>query len=218
MTIIGPTGSGKSHFALELGDMCAYTLVLATKRDDPLLEDLTAKGYFATPDLSEVVWTERDGPIPEHRKVVYWQRLAGAKNARERQAAQAAALSRAFEYAERTRGWCLVIDELMWAAANLRLERELDSLWFQARTQKVSVVACAQRPSRVPLLALSQASYLILFRTQDERDLERLREASTGFPRTLLADQVARLDWHAHEALFVDTRRMELARVVAPPR
>ena len=34
----------------------------------------------------------------------------------------------------------------------------------------------------------------------------------------LLADEVARLDWHAHEALFVDTRRMELARVVAPAR
>lgn len=218
VTVIGPTGSGKSHLALELADLCRYVLVIATKRDDPLLDDLGSKGYYATADLADIVWTERDGPIPPHRKVVYWQRLEGAKTATERQRRQAVLVQRALDYAERTRGWAVVLDELMWATRNLRLDRELDSLWFGARTQGVSVIACSQRPTQVPLLALSSASYLFLFRTQDDRDLERLREASTGFPRRLLADQVARLDWHEHECLFVDTRRMQLARVVAPPR
>lgn len=218
ITVIGPTGSGKSHLALELADLCRYVLVIATKRDDPLIEDLAVKGYYQTSDLNDLVWTENDGPVPEHRKVVYWQRLTDAKSARERQDRQAVLVRRALDYAERTRGWTVVLDELMWATRNLHLDRELDSLWFGARTQGVSVIACSQRPTQVPLLALSSASYLFLFRTQDDRDLERLREASTGFPRRLLADQVARLNWHEHEFLFVDTRRMELARVVAPPR
>jgi hypothetical protein len=218
VTIVGPTGSGKSHIALELGDLCRFVLVIATKRDDPLLADLARRGYYSTRDLREIAWTERDGPVPEHRKVIYWQRLESAKSAAERQARQAALVRQALDYAERTRGWAVVLDELMWATRNLRLERDLDSLWFGARTQGVSVIACSQRPAQVPLLAFSSASYLFLFRTQDDRDLERLRDVSAGFPKRLLADEVARLDWHAHEALFVDTRRMELARVVAPAR
>ncbi len=218
ITVVGPTGSGKTHLALTLAELCKYVLVIATKRDDPLIDDLQGRGYFATANLDRLVWTDNDGPVPEHRHVIYWQRLEGAKGARERQERQAVLVRKALDYAERTRGWTVVLDELMWATRNLHLDRELDSLWFGARTQGVSVIACSQRPTQVPLLALSSASYLFLFRTQDDRDLERLREASTGFPRRMLADQVARLNWHEHEFLFVDTRRMELARVVAPAR
>src|SRR5215472_5611577 len=40
VTLIGPTGSGKTHMALALARICKYSLIIATKRRDPLLESL----------------------------------------------------------------------------------------------------------------------------------------------------------------------------------
>src|SRR5438477_7871329 len=43
VTLIGPTGSGKTHLGLALAKICKYSLVIATKRRDPLLESLINK-------------------------------------------------------------------------------------------------------------------------------------------------------------------------------
>ena len=80
------------------------------------------------------------------------------------------------------------------------------------------MIACAQRPSRVPRLAFSSASYLLLAQTNDQGDLERLREISAGFPRGMVEEAVQSLNYDAHEFLFVSTRDKGLARVIAPPR
>src|SRR5215831_13430605 len=43
VTLIGPTGSGKTHMGLALAKICKYSLIIATKRRDPLLESLSKK-------------------------------------------------------------------------------------------------------------------------------------------------------------------------------
>jgi hypothetical protein len=149
---------------------------------------------------------------------MFWPRFPEKTTTRARLAAQATMIRRALDWADRTGGWCVVIDELMWITRNLRLEREVESAYFQGRTQGVSIIGCAQRPSHVPLLAFSQASYLFLWQSSDKRDLDRLREISSGFPTSMIDDAARQLNWHAHEALFVDTKNKELARVIAPAR
>jgi hypothetical protein len=220
VTIIGPTGSGKSHLALHIAELKPYILVLACKRQDPLVEELRAKGYFVTADLGSIMWAQdRSGrQRPVHRRVVYWPRPAEALSARERLAMQSEAHRRAIDWADKTGRWAVLIDETMWMATQLRLDRELDQMWFQGRSQGLAVIACAQRPSRVPRLAFSQASFLFIGKFGDKRDIDTLRDISSTIPRELIEASIRRLDLRAHEFLFIDTVNNSLAVVVAPPR
>jgi hypothetical protein len=122
------------------------------------------------------------------------------------------------DWAEKTGNWAILLDELMWVSRNLRLERELEAVWFQGRTQGVSLIGAAQRPTHVPRLAYSQATYFFLWQTADKGDLERLRDISAGIPRGMIESSVLSLDWDMHECLFVDTKRRELARVIGPSK
>lgn len=200
---------------LTLARMCRHHLIIATKRRDPLLDSLR-RSYLVTQDLKrDVLWA---GDEPIHKNVIFWPRLPDSATSTQRQVAQAKAIRTALDWADRTEGWCILVDELMWVSRNLRLEREIESVYFQGRTQGISMIGCAQRPSHVPLLAFSQATYLFLWQSSDGRDLERLREISAGFPKGMIDESVRQLNWDEHEALFVNTKTKELARVVAPAR
>lgn len=206
--------------ALELARLCRYVLVIATKRKDPLVSELS-RDHVVTQDLSrDVLWTPSGHPLPEYERVVFWPRFPEKveQDADQRAKAQAGAVRQALNYADRTGGWAVLVDELMYVTEHLRLDRAISSVWYQGRTQKVSLIACGQRPARVPRLAFSQATYLFIWQTSDKRDLDNLREISAGFPRNLIEESVMSLDSQRHEALFVDTLRGELARVIAPPR
>lgn len=216
-TLLGPTGRGKTHAALTLASLCRYTLVIATKRQDPLMQELSQRQLVAK-DLSKDVMWHGDRPLDIHSRVIYWPRATEKMTAKQRLQFQSVEIRKALDWADRTGGWAVVIDELMWVSRNLALERELESLYFQARTQGVSVIGCAQRPRQVPLLALNQSSYLLIWQTGDKQDGERLRELSAGFPRHMIEDCVQRLSVPKHEALFVDGVRQELAVVVMPAK
>jgi hypothetical protein len=213
--IVAPTGIGKTHLAVSLAELSRWVLVLACKRTDPLVTQLEQDGYRITGDLDSILWAEREPTSP---KVVYWPRFPDRLPLRERVQAQANAMRRALDYADKTGGWTLIIDETMYMAGTLRLGDELDQAWFQGRTQKVSVVACAQRPSHVPRLAFSSADFLFLGRFGDGRDIETLREISSTIPKQLLENAISTLSKQRHEFLFVDVHRDELAVVTAPPR
>ena len=189
-------------------------LVIATKRKDPLVAELARRHKVVTDLKRDVLWTENGHPL--NPNLVFWPRAPEKMSATERDAYQAREVRKALDWADRTGNWCVVIDELMWFSKNLRLERELESLYFQARTQGVSVIGCAQRPRQVPLLALNQSTYLLIWQTSDKQDVERLRELSAGFPRELIESSVKQLSRSEHEALFVDAKRQELARVIMP--
>lgn len=213
-TLLGPTGAGKTHAMLALLSMCRYTLIIATKRKDPLIGELAGRQLVARDLRKDVLWLD-DG-TPMEKRVIYWPRPPEKMSAQQRMAYQAKAIRAALDWADRTGGWAIGIDELMWLSRNLKLERDLESGYFQARTQGVSIIGAAQRPRQVPLLALNQSTYLLLWQTSDKQDLERLRELSAGFPRGFVEQAVQKLDWDGHEALFVDARRRQMARVVMP--
>ncbi len=216
ITLIGPTGSGKTHLALILTKMCRYSLIIATKRNDPLLKQMEAD-HLTTQDLSrDVLWTRED--VPLHRRLIFWPRFPEKMPTRLRLVQQAKMIRTALDWADRTGGWCVLVDELMWTTRNLRLEREIEAVYFQGRTQGVSLLGCAQRPSHVPLLAFSQATYLFLWQSSDKRDLERLREVGAGFPKGMMDEAIRQLDYNKHEVLFVNTKTREMARTVAPAR
>jgi hypothetical protein len=216
VTAIGPNGAGKTFALLSIADTVdTWTIVLAAKRRDPLLESLIGSGYVPITDVREITWAD-DYPI--HRRYLYWPKAGQKATARERLAFQAPKMAQALDFVDRTENWLVLCDELHWLTKNLHLEPEVSAAYFQGRTQGVSILGAAQRPTHVPLYAFSQASYLLRFQTADERDLDRLAEISAGFSRDLIGRAVLGLDWHAHELLFVDVRRRQLARTIAPAR
>ncbi len=216
VTLVGPTGSGKTHMAVSLAELCKHVLVLATKRKDPLVTDLRKHRYTIVKNLDDILWTENDGPV--HKKVVYWPTVPEKTPAKQRNAMLKKLFSDAMNWAEETGKWAVLIDETMFMHDQLLLKVELNSLWYQGRTQGISLLACAQRPAFVPRLAFSQATYLFLWQTSDAGDLERLRDIASGIPKGIIEETVKTLDWDKHEALFIDARSKSLARVIAPPR
>lgn len=215
VTVVAPTKHGKTHLALELAEMSRFVLVLATKRNDPLVADLQRRGYQVTPDTDGVLWAEREPVTP---KVVVWPQFGEKVGARQRIILQQRALREVLDWADKTGGWTIVADETMWLHDNLRLERELSALWYQGRTQRLSLIALMQRPSRVPRLAFSQATYLFIGKYADKRDIDALREISSVIPREVIERGIKSLSKERHEFLFVDTVRDEVAITVAPPR
>jgi len=218
VTLIGPTGSGKTHMGLALAKICKYSLVIATKRRDPLLESLIKQHVvISDPKQIEDMAKTMDG-VPVNRRLMFWPKFSNKVSNEDRIKLQAEYIKFALDWAEKSENWCILCDELMWVSRNLRLERELEAVWFQGRTQGISLVGAAQRPTHVPRLAYSQATYFFIWQTADRQDLERLRDISAGFPRGMIDRGVMQLDWAKHECLFVDTKKREICKTIGPEK
>lgn len=214
ITEIGPTGCGKTVLAAELADLRRYVLVLATKRRDPMIQQLHARGYKVVSDLDEVVFHE-DGPIDE--RIVYWPTYSGDHEIRHRERLQARDMRRAINWVEKQGNWCLIVDEGIWMVQNLGLRRELEAIWFGGRTLGISLLFLAQRPAWVPRYAFSQATWIAVWQTADRDDLKRLSDIAAGVDIDLIRSTVANLDYHRHEFLLINTRTRELVTSIAPP-
>jgi hypothetical protein len=170
VTIIGPNGLGKTTLALRIADVRSYVLFLATKKTDPMYDELEHEWHYRR--LRELAELEVVDGRPRYSRYLYHPVFAGTL--RERRTRQARAISRALNYAFDAGGWCVVADELHWLIDKLSLGDELEAYWYQARTENVTLIGCAQRPAWVPRAAYSQAKHIFLFKTADRDDVRRL--------------------------------------------
>lgn len=223
VAIIGPTGTGKTHIALEVAEIRSYVIVVACKPKDPLISDATSRGYWLNRgDLLEVEYV--DGR-PLHPRIIYWPQLGERARRklpqqavlRAEKAHQKPRVGAAIGYVRNEGHWTLVIDEGTWVCRDLNLQRDIDSALFQFRSLKSSVIILGQRPSWMGRYVLSSPTHLFLFNTNDGDDRKALGNVS-GVDTRLVADLVASLDHDAHECLYIDTRRRAMFRTVAPAR
>lgn len=197
VTILGATGMGKSALAFSILPIRKYVCVIATKPNDPLIDD--AKGYQVT----------RQWPVDFQLfpRVVFWPKIASIDDVAE----QRGAVNRVLYNIYTSGGWCVYIDETRYVAESpLKLAKALEMLWLQGRSNNVSLVATSQRPAWVPLEAYSQATHLFMFRESDKRNLARLGEIG-GVDTEQIVYAVRRLP--VHDALYVNTRTGELCNV-----
>jgi hypothetical protein len=215
ITIAAPTGHGKTHLALALAELSRFVLVLAVKDRDDLVQSLERDGYRIVPDTSEILWAENE---PLTRKVVVWPRTSEKMSDQQRIVFLAHQVRETMRWARRTGGWTVVADETMYFDEQLGLRKTLNEMWYQGRSMKVSFVTLMQRPSLVPRLAFSQASYLFIGKFPDKRDEETLRDLATTVPRELMEAGLRSLSKPKHEFLYVDCVHDRVAVTVAPPR
>lgn len=199
VSLIGPTGLGKTTLALAVLPRRTNTVIFATKPSgrDATLAALTRRGagYSVARD-----WP----PPPTSRRVLLWPPNRRMEDVRRQQDVFARTLAAVY----RTGGWCVYLDELAYVTNTLRLEGAMELLWQQGRSLGVSVVASTQRPAHVPLMLYDQATHLFFWRDNDERNLKRL--GGIGWlSRKEIVNTVARLG--IHEVLYVNARTGAMA-------
>lgn len=193
VTLIGPTGQGKTTLAKVILRMRKYVVVLITKRKDELIGEFKREGY-------RVVKDEWIHPHQSHPKVLLWPPYAKDEPRERHQLAQfRRGLDRVFDDGS----WTVFVDEGHYVIEELNLIKKMKRLWQEARSSKITVVVAAQRPRFLPLAAYSQATHLFFWRNQDESDSKRLGGLG-GLDRKLIERVVATLG--EYEVLYVNTR------------
>lgn len=206
VSIIGPTGCGKSTLTAAILPRREYAVVLGTKPKDRTLDALIHRDGFARIKTWEQPWYRRQpgaGPRDLHR-VALWPTYRHKDDKAGMAGEFDAALSDIFAQG----GWCVVVDEVYYVAHELGLHDWLVTLWTQGRSLGLSVVGGTQRPAYVPLYMYDQAVHLFFFADNDERNLRRVGGLG-GLSANAVRATVAALP--EHDVLYVNTRTRQLA-------
>lgn len=209
VTIISPTGGGKTLLAREAVKARDYVLGLFTKPRDPLVDELVREDRYRlmrTLDIRAV-----DGKLTDPR--IALNPLFSQGTMKERRAKQAEVIAEAIQYAYDAGGWCLWADDALWLMKHLGLGEDSEAIWFHGRTSNVSFVVLGQRPRHLPLAAYSQVEHLFVGHTGDREDIRRLGEISAAgsVDTELVRYIVARLErW---QFLYVQPHAGVLLRV-----
>ena len=207
VTIIGPTGSGKTYLGWQLLERTASrempAIVMMKKPRDYTTARFAAKLHFRTvrdwPPLYSI-WKDNDPP-----GWVVWPRTrfddVRADRARKSfifRKVMAAAYRGGGIFRKRPR--ILIVDDAYGLIHLLDLEDEAIETWTEARSMGEGFWSFFQKPSHVPLWAYSQAAHLFLFNDPDKRSRERFAEIGGVDPETV-RDTVMSLD--RHQALYI---------------
>lgn len=200
VSIIGPTGAGKTFLGLRLLPLHPYTIILAAKAEDKTLKDYGKREGYTTLrqwppndwDDRSIIWPKYEQPGDEFKqRIVFVQAVNGI-------------------FAERNR--TLFIDEVSYFTQTLKMERFLSAIWQQGRSLKLSFMAATQRPKGVPLLMYDQPHHLFFFRFGDENDLKRI--GGIGWLESkAIRNTVARLERHEFLYIYVPDSEMYRSKV-----
>lgn len=205
--LIGPTGQGKSTFAVGILGQRKYVVALDPKGEDDTLE---AAGYvritkfplprdrFAgarqepKPGTEDWVWHRAERGLPIGLVV-------GFRSYSEQQDAQLAQLMRdAITWVRRVGGFGLYVDEfeLLSSQRMMRLGADIERMLITARRAGTSVLTSYQAPAWVSKHATRQAGYITVWPTRDVDMVTNVARAA-GRPWKVVAAAVDELPrWH----------------------
>lgn len=210
--LIGPTDSGKSTLTYAILPMRKYVTFFATKPSDRVLEQYAAKGgYKRIPD-----WPPKRGWVfkrpytpDEMPRRLLWPDASTITSVPHQQEV----FRRAFSDIYTSGGWCTCWDEFWMMCRILRMEDEARIMLQQARSNDISFVMGAQRPSRIPLELFDQATHLFFWRDNDEVNLKRIGSVgwlASGPIRAFTANL------EPYQVLYINTRKGWMYRTTAP--
>lgn len=205
VTLIGPTGRGKTEALMALMEQRKWRVFLGTKRRDSTQDALSAQGY-------RTVKRAHDINPQIHNRYLFkpsWPSAPGSTFFRRRAAtaevlkrAHGAAFGQALMHLREQTGWTIGVDECRYISQTLGLSSELEMLWLQGRSEGTSVIANTQRPRHIPLEAYDQATHLFMWSDPDRNNILRVSEMAS-FNTDAVVDTLAKLP--KHDILYSNT-------------
>lgn len=196
VSLIGPTGQGKTTLALEILARRKYTVVFGTKPRDKTLQKLVKTSKRDTEGYERIYsWDERK----LHNRVLLWPKMSHEKDT----ALQYREFTKAINHIYREGRWCLYIDEVRYFSDMLKMKKPMILIWTQGRSNGISLVAGTQRPAWVPTEIYDQANHLFFWGDNDEANLKRI--GGVGFLNSkTIRMAVAKLQ--PYHVLYVNSR------------
>jgi ABC-type cobalamin/Fe3+-siderophores transport system ATPase subunit len=161
VSLIGPTGQGKTTLALEILNRRSYVVVLGTKVRDPTLAKLQKHGYKRIEK-----WADKK----LQNRFLLWPTIKHERDL----AKQRKIFSEALNEIYREGRWCVYVDEARYQCEVLKMRQIMVLLWTQGRSNLISLVAGCQRPAFVPTEIYDQATHLFFWGDNDETNLKRI--------------------------------------------
>jgi hypothetical protein len=170
--LIGPTGEGKSTYAVGVLGLRKYVLALDPKGED---DTLAASGYerlTSWPPPGKV--RERIAKGGPARLIV-----GGATRTQAELDKLVTLMRQAVEGVRAEGGWTIYADEFQLLADRRMygLDKEIERLLISARTRGTSVITSFQAPAWVPKAGTRQATYTVLWPTRDRVMIKTVAEA-----------------------------------------
>lgn len=187
VTVLGPTGAGKTHLCFQLlehtatPELPAVNIVMKP-RDDTVERWSKSQGYRMVkdwpPQFRERLRKKPPGYIlkPDHEfdpiidtprhRAIFRRAILGSYKAGNR---------------------ILFADELFQLCDRLKLSDELVTVWTMGRSMEAGLWGASQRPSHIPLWAYSMATHLFIAYDPDDRAQERYGEISGVDPQLVIS-------------------------------
>ena len=206
LSILAPTGAGKTTFAGGLLDIRRYVLAADPKGGDETLGALRWERLTSWPgerDMDRLLehHERHDPPLPTRF-------VMGPVVHTEKQLAQMkSALADSLDGVWRMGGWTYYIDELQVVADRrlLDLSAKVDRLLVSARSKGVSMVYAFQQPKWVTSASLTQPTWMAVGYTRDTDTVTRLAELM-GRPKAEIRGALRGLDRYCWLVIGRDPR------------
>lgn len=208
LTIIGPTGSGKTVLARQLLRRRDFVVVLGVKNRDPeLYGPFERDGYELVHQFDPLI-----DDADDYRRLLYVP-LSDKQDVKEMRREKSRKFRQAISDLMRAGKWTVFADEVAYMVDQLQLSSEFEELWRMGRSEQISVVAASQEPVNIPVMAYGMATHLFLFKNPDLVRARRMAEL-TGLNREITQETILRLP--DHEFLYVNkgTGKMLRSRVI----
>lgn len=199
VTIVGPTGCGKSWFAWQILERIAHPrhqAVVLLKKPRDYATELHARrlGFDTVRQWPPPFRPFRAAPpgFVLHPPTRFDPEID--------RPTKAAAFRAALLDSYRRGGRSIFVDDAFGIAEILKLREIMIEMWTELRAMNGELLAAFQKPSHVPQWAFNQAEHLVLFHDPDRRNRIRFSEIG-GIDTDLLQETV--LGLKRHQALYV---------------
>jgi hypothetical protein len=167
VSLIGPTGVGKTFFKRYLLRRRSYVTTFVTKDSDSELSKIFREEEF---DIQRGAW---DGGSDEPL-IALWPQIGKRQSEEDFFMMQRYYFRKAIHEAFHQKAWTLDFDEVSYMCDFLHMDRLMRWLLQQGRSDKITVVAATQRPAWIPRAFYSMPSWLVFWGNRDAEDLKRI--------------------------------------------